>query len=569
MGILDAPAADAYARTISVFNPTKDLPKCVLWLNADNIAGANNSAVRHWPDASLFSHDVSQGTVANQPTLKTSGGPNSHRYVAFGSAGILTRLAFGYGNYDIGVNAGYTQPNSIIIVARTPTGQTNSANLTFIDGGPSGHNTVSLTQSENTLFGRAGSTGASGGVSHNDGQWHVYVYQFDVASTSAWCDGYFLAAGLTQAGTNPLQFLSIGGAGGGSSAPSEFCNSDIAEVIVCNERLSYRQVSAVSKALGAKYGISVADQPAPLTWVDTNDANAQAVRYWLPKNWQTAASLPLVIWCHPYSQGYQIVPGYFMAGNLAAWVNAGYMVVSPNMHVNQWGNSTAQTDIAAAHALMNGIVPVSRTIMAGGSMGGMACANAVVQATVPNIKGVHLQDAILDLATIYSQSGYTASINTAYSINAGTLAASVSVSATSISSTVSFANGTQIMLGNGTANVETVTVNGAPSGAGPYTIPITAATKSHASADQVSDFPTQLVGWNPMTAPIANWAGKRFRAYASTSDSVAVKTTNSDAFATRIAATAAETTVLTHTAGHTVVQGTWPMDALAFANRAV
>lgn len=62
----------------------------------------------------------------------------------------------------------------------------------------------------------------------------------------------------------------------------------------------------------------------------------------------------------------------------------------------------------------------------------------------------------------------------------GTLSAGSSVSATSVSSSVSIPNGTLIQIDVGN-NAEIVTTSGVPTGVGPYTIPVPALTKAHLS----------------------------------------------------------------------------------------
>ena len=67
---------------------------------------------------------------------------------------------------------------------------------------------------------------------------------------------------------------------------------------------------------------------------------------------------------------------------------------------------------------------------------------------------------------------------------AGTLAADIAVGVTSISSTVSIPNGTPIQMGWG-RTLERLTTNGAPTGSGPYTIPLPATAIAHKAGDQV------------------------------------------------------------------------------------
>lgn len=67
---------------------------------------------------------------------------------------------------------------------------------------------------------------------------------------------------------------------------------------------------------------------------------------------------------------------------------------------------------------------------------------------------------------------------------AGTLQADAAVGATSISSSISIPDGTAIQIGWG-RTLERLTTNGAPTGTGPYTIPLPATAIAHKAGDQV------------------------------------------------------------------------------------
>lgn len=67
----------------------------------------------------------------------------------------------------------------------------------------------------------------------------------------------------------------------------------------------------------------------------------------------------------------------------------------------------------------------------------------------------------------------------------GAFAASSIVGAVSISSSISFPTGSQIIASPGTVNQEILIVNGAPTGSGPFTIPVVTTTKAHTIADGV------------------------------------------------------------------------------------
>lgn len=78
----------------------------------------------------------------------------------------------------------------------------------------------------------------------------------------------------------------------------------------------------------------------------------------------------------------------------------------------------------------------------------------------------------------------TQSYSTAAAIST-TLAANSIIGATSVSSTATIPAGRTITIGTG-AGAETVTTTGAPTGTGPYTVPVPALGKAHTSGDAVT-----------------------------------------------------------------------------------
>lgn len=74
----------------------------------------------------------------------------------------------------------------------------------------------------------------------------------------------------------------------------------------------------------------------------------------------------------------------------------------------------------------------------------------------------------------------------------GTLSSGTAVGATSLSSSVSIPNGTLIQVDVG-VNAEVVTTSGAPTGAGPYAIPVPALAKAHLSGVAVTAITTPNV----------------------------------------------------------------------------
>lgn len=75
--------------------------------------------------------------------------------------------------------------------------------------------------------------------------------------------------------------------------------------------------------------------------------------------------------------------------------------------------------------------------------------------------------------------------NSSQSAIATTITANTTIGATSVSSTVTVPAGRVITIGAG-AGAETVTTTGAPTGTGPYLVPVPALTKAHSSGDALT-----------------------------------------------------------------------------------
>lgn len=309
----------------------------------------------------------------------------------------------------------------------------------------------------------------------------------------------------------------------------------------------------------------VGTQDYGVTLVDANDANAVACRVWLPP-WQAmAASAPLLIWSHPQGQDQLISPSYFAYPLIHAALQQGWMVVASNEHGgSSWGNSAVMTDLAAAKALAATYHPVGSVLLIGASMGGTATANAVAKGAVSGVVGAYLVDGAFDLSVMYAAAAYTSTVDTGYSLTRGTLSAATIAGATSLPTTAGYPTvGTQLLVGNGTANAETVTTTAASTGTA---VAVTACVNAHASAEQVSDYPTKTAGWNPMQDPASAFTGIRWRFVASSADTTVVKSSHTDPFAAKVAA-APEAGVVSKLGTHLSVDSALPADMVAFAKR--
>lgn len=559
MGLLDAPATDFRSKAVKAFDPTRDLPRCVAWYDATQATGVDGDSKMRWRDSSGYSNDAQAPATTNAATLRKTGGRS---YYSFGATSWLRSSTFGSATW--GQAAPFAQPNTIIIVARVSSTVGTGAVRNLIAGNLNSSRHRVLINSTPRSYGQlaAPTPAAGGGPNLADDQWHVITSVMDSTSCSFYVDGYLVSALSSQAqGSDAFQFLNIGALNDGTLGAN---GVDIAEIIVCNDRLTPGRILDATKALATKHSIAAVLPAAQegVTYVDTTSSNGQALRYWMPSG---TAAAPLLIFSHQSSGTALIDPGFWAYHYVRAFVNEGWMVAASNLHGENWGSSQGLADIADAYASINALRPVTKVIMWGGSMGGLLSSLAVANNTVPNIKGVLLQDGVLNLANMYANSGYTSLIDTAYGITRGTLSGATAVSATSLPTTASFPTiGTQLIVGNGTANSEIVTTTGASTGT---SVAVTALTKTHASADQVSDYPTKSAGHDPLLVSTASYGTVGWQLTASTADSTVPEASHADPFAAKVTGTAFEVSVFNHGMGHLHGSAQRPADGVAFVKR--
>jgi len=550
---------DAAGRRLDSFNAPRDLPKCVAWFDATQASGADGDSKMRWRDSSGYSNDAQAPALTNAATLRKTGGRS---YYSFGSTSWLRSSTFGSASW--GQAAPFAQPNTIMIVARVSSTVGTGAERNIVAGNlNSSRHRVFINYTPRSYGQLAAATPAAGGGPNlADDQWHIITAVLDSSSCSFYVDGYLVSALSSQAqGTDAFQFLNIGAKNDGTLNAN---GVDIAEIIVCNERLTPGRILDATRALATKHSVTAALPSAQdgVTYVDTTSSNGQALRYWMPSGTGPA---PLMIYCHPSGGNGLIDPGYWAYHYVRAFVNEGWIVAASFLHGENWGSNQALADVADLYASINALRTVTKTVMWGGSMGGLTSSLAVVNATVPNIKGVLLQDGVLSLANMYANASYTAGIDTAYGITRGTLSAASAVNDTTIQTTASFPTvGTQLLVGNGTANTEIVTTTGASTGT---SVAVTALTKTHASADQVSDYPTKSAGHDPMLVSTASYGAVGWQLTASSADTTVPKASHADPFSTKVTGTAAEVTVFNHGMGHLHGSAQRPADGVAFVKR--
>ncbi|MDT0171007.1 LamG-like jellyroll fold domain-containing protein [Pseudarthrobacter sp. BRE9] len=550
---------DAAGRRLDSFNAPRDLPKCVAWFDATQATGVDGESKMRWRDQSGYSNDAQAPALTNAATLRKTGGRS---YYSFGATSWLRSSTFGSASW--GQSAPYTQPNTIIIVARVSSTVGTGAERNLIAGNLNSNRHRMFVNSTPRSYGQmaANVSAAGGGPNLADDQWHVLAAVFDSTSCSFYVDGYLVSALASQAqGSDGFQFLNLGAKNDGTLNAN---GVDIAEVIVCNDRLTPGRILDVTRTLAAKHTVPAVLPAAQdgVTYLDTTSSNGQAIRYWMPSGTGPA---PLMIYSHPSGGTALVDPGYWAYHYVRAFVNEGWIVAASNLHGENWGSNQALADTADLYASINALRTVTKTVMWGGSMGGLVSSLAVANATVPNIKGVLLQDGVLNLANMYANAAYTAGIDTAYGITRGTLSGATTVGATSIPTTASFPTvGTQLLVGNGTANAEIVTTTGASTGT---SVAVTALTKAHASAEQVSDYPTKSAGHDPMLVSTASYGAVGWNLTASTADTTVPEVSHADPFAAKVTGTAAEVAVFNHGMGHLHGSSQRPADGVAFVKR--
>lgn len=545
MGILDAPATDWRKKALATFDPSRDLPQMIAWWKFDRqLAGTTDGAgVVAAYDYSGLQQDLPY--LGAQPTKQTDadGSP-----VARFAAGQAFYSSF-FGN-QYPVSKGYARPLVYAALIKPSSSQT-SGFATVFGGNLSGRITMTVDWSTGAPFGFDSSNG-QGGEGVCDGNWHVVIAVIDSGTVSTYIDGYYTGGFSGSTATAVLIGMSLGAAYDGTQQYV----GDIREAIVSNGRMSDAQIHALGKYLASQ-------APAATTWpatfrgftavnfVDTTSSNGQAIRYFKPT--RLSASPVLTIWCHPQAQNQQISPTYWgYPYTHLVLARGGYLVASA-MHGNDsWGNPSSLADILDAYNKMVSLFGAfSKVVLVGASMGAQAIAQAVSKATLPagKVKACYFVDGALSLAAMYAGGTYTASINTGYSITQGTLSSALATTGqTSLPTTASFPTvGTQLIVGADTANSEVVTTTGVSSGTA---VAVTATTKTHASGEKVSDYPTKTAGSDALLLAASSYDAMPMRFTASAGDVTVDKTQNTDPFRTLVTGHASESALVAHTGAH-------------------
>ena len=252
MGVLDAPAADAYGRPVNGFHPTRDLPNIAAWYDASTVAGTNGAAVSQWADSSPKSRALIQATPSRQPTIRTDG-QGGRTTLNFGATALMIDPGFGA---DWGQPNTHPQPLSYIALVKASSTLISAGTSRYIIGGNLGASQscgmLLISTNQNLMLNAGAYAAGQGGPNLNDDAWHVVAGIFGTSSCTTMVDGYVTGATITQVqGTNPMVQLAVGG-----NANNNFpFGGEIAEVIVCDAELTLPQVAQATKYLARKWAL--------------------------------------------------------------------------------------------------------------------------------------------------------------------------------------------------------------------------------------------------------------------------------------------------------------------------
>jgi hypothetical protein len=388
LGMAKADAKKKYA--------TVARPALATDLDVAGCTGSAGSTVAEVPDASGYGVNAIQIDPALRPTLRIESG---RKHLEFNGTTFMQALAL----------TTWPQPNTIACVVRLP-GTPPASDKTYVGSFASGSAFLRVNNAGTPdLY--AGSAGIGGGAPLTDAAWHVVVAVFDTIGCQLYVDGLLVGGANSQAqGTAIMNGLSLGATADGTLGTPV----DIRQVQLCRAALNPSQVMSVSRELAAKHGLTLAGSTDKSATYRDFTINGQAARIW--NSAPTATGKPLVIWSHPHSQNDKIAFGHLPYPLIRAVINEGWAFAASIMHGDSWGNAASQTDLYDLYVKVHSMQPVSKVLLAGGSMGGLASALSVPAATIPNIKGVAGIDAVFNLANMYANATYTGSIKTAHGI---------------------------------------------------------------------------------------------------------------------------------------------------------
>lgn len=400
---------------LDAVNPARDLPKLIFDYHADDLAGAQGDAITTWPDRSGFGRYLIQQDPTRRPTVHFRA---DGRKVARFAAGAVRYLF----NPDVGAagngepSAGYAQPNTYVFVIKIDPAQDTVRRI--IGTGNTSVNTTSIEGAGQAVKILANTAWAEGGARLDDGQWHIITSVFGATYGQVYVDGYLVSNKSTaDQGTNPLSGFAIGAT---TAAIYPINGADYGQVIGVNAALTPQQILDLTEKLAAEWDIDITppSKQGNVVTRTATDSGGQAIKYWLPDNVKPSGNT-LVIWSHQHTGTEAIVPSTLPTYPLIhSCANEGWIVAASRMHGDNWGNADAITDLTNLYSYINGLWGISKVILVGGSMGGLATALAIPYAAVPNIKACITVDGVLNLANMHAAPSYTSTVRTAYGVAA-------------------------------------------------------------------------------------------------------------------------------------------------------
>lgn len=206
---LDAKGAPVATQTKAPAFTPLDVRGCVLFVKADDLAGADDSPVSVWPDRSGLGHDLLQADAAKRPVVKTNI-VNGKRVVRFDGVDDWLRTSF-VGNSQFSL----VQPLTMFFAVRFRAAYSSSARA-ILDG--TGSATAQVYREGSTAI-RLQAGGFGPQVETNPENWHVYTAKFNGAGSTLRVDGGSETAPGDPGPKDP-DGLTLGAGGtGGSCTP--------------------------------------------------------------------------------------------------------------------------------------------------------------------------------------------------------------------------------------------------------------------------------------------------------------------------------------------------------------
>ena len=220
----------------AVFDP-RNIANLWLWLDAEQVPGADTDVITTWSDVSGNGRDFTQSTGANRPTLRT-GVQNGRRVIRFDGT-----------DYYISVDIQSLSHPSTAFFVGIRNGATTSFNVVFTQNPEVlafGYSSVA----DDFYYYDGSAVDAFDG---DDGAFHIHAYSFNGSSSFTRFDGA-ANVGSTLAETDAVDdTFAIGATTGGAAD----LNGDLAEVIVYEALLTAGQIALVEAYLSTKWGITL------------------------------------------------------------------------------------------------------------------------------------------------------------------------------------------------------------------------------------------------------------------------------------------------------------------------